>query len=68
MKNGPPSFPAKKKKAAEDGGESSKAGAGGLAAAGAAASTTLATLGLRSDEEIAELRKNCPPDIEELGR
>jgi len=65
MKNGPPSFPARKKKASEEGGESSKAGA---AAAGGAASTTLATLGLRSDEEVAEMRKNCPPDIEELGR
>ena len=66
MKTGPPSFPAKKKKASSSEDSTSQAGAGALAAAGAGGG--LATLGLRSDEELAELRKNCPPDIEELGR
>jgi hypothetical protein len=67
MKTGPKK--GKKANAAESSGSSSsdKTSSGTTVASGGAPGG-LATLGLRSEEELKEMRKDCPPDIEELGR
>jgi hypothetical protein len=47
---------------------SSDKASSGTTVASSGAAGGLATLGLRSEEELKEMRKDCPPDIEELGR
>lgn len=68
MQTGPPRAPS------AEGSSSSKAkpeatNVGGPAAAAAAAASLAASFGgERSEAELRAMRKDCPPDIEELGR